>query len=226
MEKATKLCRVQRLSIAADQSNKIKIEQHERRLVELVASAPSMSCGKAANESEFRVPFSCIDYLSVSTRRVRQRKTRDIKFRVVDTLLVETGPKVVGVFAKDLTFAYVSKATCSQPPHEDRLNTLTSAIIAVEVVGLVTADVLPLVTAGLLAALVMVAKGCLAFSSAARTVKLYLITTITTNSKISKGLRIIGAAPTLVQFIMKGLETSVVWDCSSILIYLWLCFRW
>lgn len=206
VETVTELYHIHGLKLAAGQSHKMKIERHERRLVELVISASSMLCGKTAKESRFRTQFQAAIIAVHRQGEHIKEKIGDIKFRAGDTLLVETGPEFVRIFGKDSTFALVSEVTGSQPPREDRLHMFFSAAIVITMVGLATAEVLPLLTASALASFLMIATGCLTFSAAARAVDLQVIITIAASFGISNGMEETGAAAALAQFIMNIFE--------------------
>lgn len=206
VETVTELYHIRGLNLAAGQSHKMKIERHERRLVELVISASSMLCGKTAKESKFRSQFQAAIIAVHRQGEHIKEKIGDIKFRAGDTLLVETGPEFIRNFGKDSTFALVSEVIGSQPPREDRLHMLISAVIAIAMVAVATAEVLPLLTASALASFMMIATGCLSFSAAARAVDLQVIITIAASFGISNGMQETGAAEAIAQFIMNMFE--------------------
>lgn len=206
VETVTELYHIPGLVPATGQSQKMKIERHHRRLVELVISSSSMLVGKTAKESKFRSRFSAaIIAVHRQGEHVKER-IADITLRPGDTLLVETGSEFTLRYGKDSNFALVSEVSGSQPPREDKLHMAISALIAVTMIALATAKVLPLLSAAAGASFLMIATGCLSMRNAARSVDLEVIITIAASFGISKGMEKSGAAEQLANFIVNIFE--------------------
>ncbi|CDF36137.1 unnamed protein product [Chondrus crispus] len=206
VETVTELYHIPGLVPATGQSQKMKIERHHRRLVELVISSSSMLVGKTAKESKFRSRFSAaIIAVHRQGEHVKER-IADITLRPGDTLLVETGSEFTLRYGKDSNFALVSEVSGSQPPREDKLHMAISALIAVTMIALATAEVLPLLSAAAGASFLMIATGCLSMRNAARSVDLEVIITIAASFGISKGMEKTGAAEQLANFIVNIFE--------------------
>lgn len=206
VETVTELYHIPGLVPATGQSQKMKIERHHRRLVELVISSSSMLVGKTAKESKFRSRFSAaIIAVHRQGEHVKER-IADIKLRAGDTLLVETGSEFALRFGKDSNFALVSEVSGSQPPREDRLHMVIAAAIATAMVALATAKVLPLMTAAAAASFLMIATGCLTLTNAAQAVNLQVVITIAASFGLSNGMEGSGAAEQLAKFIVNVFE--------------------
>lgn len=206
VETVTELYHIPGLVPATGQSQKMKIERHHRRLVELVISASSVLGGKTAKESKFRSRFSAAIIAVHRQGEHVKVKIADIKLRAGDTLLVETGTDFIVRFGKDSNFALVSEVSGSQPPREDRLHMFIAAAIAITMVALATAKIYPLLSAAAVASFVMIATGCLTFSNAGQAVDLQVIITIAASFGISNGMRESGAAQQLANFIVDIFE--------------------
>lgn len=206
VETVTELYHIPGLVPAAGQSQKMKIERHHRRLVELVISASSMLVGKTAKESRFRSRFSAAIIAVHRQGEHVKEKIADIKLRAGDTLLVETGAEFALRFGKDSNFALVSEVSGSQPPREDRLHMGIAAVIVCVMVGLATAKVLPLMSGAAAASFLLIATGCLSLPNAGRAVDLQVIITIAASFGISKGMEKSGAAKQLANFIVDIFE--------------------
>lgn len=206
VETVTELYHIPGLVPATGQSQKMKIERHHRRLVELVIAAASVLVGKTAKESKFRSRFSAAIIAVHRQGEHVKEKIADIKLRAGDTLLVETGSEFILRFGKDSNFALVSEVSGSQPPREDRLHMIISAVIAVTMVSLATAKVLPLMSAAAAASFLMIATGCLTMANAAQAVDLAVVITIAASFGISKGMEESGAAGQLAKFIVNVFE--------------------
>lgn len=202
VETVTELYHIPGLVPATGQSQKMKIERHHRRLVELVISSSSMLVGKTAKESRFRSRFSAAIIAVHRQGEHVKEKIADITLRPGDTLLVETGSEFILRYGKDSNFALVSEVSGSQPPREDRLHMLISAVVAIAMISLATAQVLPLLTASAAASFLLIATGCVSVRNAARAVDLEVIITIAASFGISKGMEESGAAGQLANFIV------------------------
>lgn len=202
VETVTELYHIPGLVPAAGQSQKMKIERHHRRLVELVIASSSMLVGKTAKESKFRSRFSAAIIAVHRQGEHVKEKIADIKLRAGDTLLVETGSDFTLRFGKDSNFALVSEVSGSQPPREDKLHMIIAAGIAVAMVTLATVRVLPLLTAAAAASFLMIVTGCMTLSNGAQAVDLPVVITIAASFGISKGMEKTGAAAQLANFIV------------------------
>lgn len=202
VETVTELYHIPGLVPAAGQSQKMKIERHHRRLVELVISSSSMLVGKTAKESKFRSRFSAAIIAVHRQGEHVKEKIADIKLRAGDTLLVEAGSDFTLRYGKDSNFALVSEVSGSQPPREDKLHMAISACIAIAMIALATADVLPLMSAAAAASFLLIATGCLSIRNAARAVDLEVVITIAASFGISRGMEDTGAAGALATFIV------------------------
>lgn len=206
VETVTELYHIPGLVPAAGQSQKMKIERHHRRLVELVISSSSMLVGKTAKESQFRSRFSAaIIAVHRQGEHVKER-IADIKLRAGDTLLAETGAEFTVRFGKDSNFALVSEVSGSQPPREDRLHMVIAAIIVIAMIAVATANVLPILSASAIASFLLIATGCLSLTNAAQAVNLQVIITIAASFGISEGMAASQAAKRLADFIVKVFE--------------------
>ncbi|CAN8072515.1 unnamed protein product [Agarophyton chilense] len=202
VETVTELYHIPGLVPATGQSQKMKIERHHRRLVELVIASSSMLVGKTAKESEFRSRFQAAIIAVHRQGEHVKEKIADIKLRAGDTLLVETGSEFTLRYGKDSNFALVSEVSGSQPPREDRLHMLIAGSIAVTMVALATAGVIPLMSAAAGASFLLIATGCLSLANAGRAVDLPIIITIAASFGISNGMEDTGAAAQLASFIV------------------------
>lgn len=202
VETVTELYHIPGLVPATGQSQKMKIERHHRRLVELVIASSSMLVGKTAKESKFRSRFSAAIIAVHRQGEHVKEKIADIKLRAGDTLLVETGSEFTLRFGKDSNFALVSEVSGSQPPREDRLHMLIAAATAITMVALATAEVVHLMSAAAGASFLLIATGCLSLSNAGRAVDMSVILTIAASFGISNGMEDTGAAEQLANFIV------------------------
>lgn len=202
VETVTELYHIPGLVPATGQSQKIRVERHHRRLIELVISSSSVLVGKTAKESEFRSRFSAaIIAVHRHGEHVKER-IADIMLRPGDTLLVEAGADFTTHYGKDSNFALVSEVSGSQPPREDKLHMLIAAVLTITMIALASTKVLPLLAGASAVSLIMIATGCLTVENAVRAVNLGVIITIAASFGISKGMEGTGAAGQLANFIV------------------------
>lgn len=206
VETVTELYHIRGLVPAAGQSQKMKIERHHRRLVELVIASSSMLVGKTAKESKFRSRFQAAIIAVHRQGEHVKEKIADIKLRAGDTLLAETGTEFMVRFAKDSNFALVSEVSGSQPPREDKLHMAIALVIVIAMVAVATAGLLPLLSAAAVAAFLMIGTGCLSLTNAAQSVNIPVILIIAASFGISNGMSESGAAKALAIFIVDLFE--------------------
>lgn len=206
VETVTELYHIRGLVPAAGQSQKMKIERHHRRLVELVIASSSMLVGKTAKESKFRSRFQAAIIAVHRQGEHVKEKIADIKLRAGDTLLVETGTEFMVRFGRDSNFALVSEVSGSQPPREDRLHMAISAVIVIVMVAVATADLLPLMSAAAIASFLMIATGCLSLTNAGQAVDIPVILTIAASFGISEGMQKTGAASKLANVVVDAFK--------------------
>lgn len=202
VETVTELYHIPGLVPAAGQSQKMKIERHHRRLVELVIASSSMLVGKTAKESQFRSRFSAAIIAVHRQGEHVKEKIADIQLRAGDTLLVETGSEFAVRFGKDSNFALVSEVSGSQPPREDKLHMLIAAVVAIIMITLATTQTLSLLTGAATASFILIATRCMTLSNAASAVNLPIVITIAASFGISQGMENTGAAGQLANFIV------------------------
>lgn len=202
VETVTELYHIPGLVPATGQSQKMKIERHHRRLVELVIASSSMLVGKTAKESKFRSRFSAAIIAVHRQGEHVKEKIADIKLRAGDTLLVETGSEFTLRFGKDSNFALVSEVSGSQPAREDRLHMAIAVLIAAGMIGVASAGIRELMTAAAVASFLLIATRCMTIANASQAVDVGVIVTIAASFGISAGMEKSGAAKALAQVIV------------------------
>ncbi|CAN8072513.1 unnamed protein product [Agarophyton chilense] len=206
VETVRELYHIQGLVPATGQSQKMKIERHRRRLVELVIGATSALVGTTAKESQFRSRFSAA-IIAVHRQGIHiKQRIADIRLRAGDTLLVEAGTEFAETFGKDSNFALVSEVTHSQPPREDLAHMMISAATAVCMVALAASGTVPLLTAASAAAFVMIVSGCMSVNNAGQAVDMAVVVTIAASFGLSNGLEDSGAAERMANAMVQAFE--------------------
>lgn len=206
IESVVDLRKIRGLVPATDQVRKLAQPTPERRMIEAVIAPQSPLVGRSVRETRFRTHYDAA-IIAVHRRGERVRsKVGDIVLAAGDTLLLEAHPSFLARHRSDSDFALVSEVEGSAPPKHDKAWIATLVLIAM--VALNTAGVLPLVTAALLAAGVMLITRCLTAHAARSALDLGVLVTIAAAFGISAGLETTGAASELAQG-MVGLSVAL-----------------
>ncbi len=176
VESVADLRRIPGLVSAEKQVHRLDEVRPERSLVEAVISATSPISGRTIRDSRFRTSFGAA---VIAVRREGRRlhaKLGDVVLQPGDTLLLEAPPGFAGSFGNDDAFLLVREVKGSRAPRRNK-GPFAGAILTGMVV-LAASGWLPLVTAAILAAAMMVVTGCLTGREARRAVDLRVVVTI------------------------------------------------
>jgi di/tricarboxylate transporter len=161
-------------------------------LCEAVVSEDSPLIGSTIRDANFRTRYGAA---VVAVHRGGKRlsgKIGDIILRVGDTLLLEAAPGFARAYRNSADFYLVSEVPDSAPPRYNK--TLPALLILVALVGTVTAGILPMITASLLAASAVVVLGCLSVGEVRSVVDMSVLILIAAAFGVGKALEKTGAA--------------------------------
>lgn len=206
VETITELYHIRGFSPAISESDMLKLDRNDRRLVEVVVSKTSSMVGKRVSELAFGSRFSAAVIGLCGQGEFLNEDTGNAKICSSDRLLLETGKDFVSRFGKNENFDYVEEVAASQPPREDVFHMVIAGVIIVGMIVMATVGVLPLVTAAMLAAFLMVASGCVSVAQAGRSINWPVMITIAAGFGISNALKVTGAAAALGKFILRVCE--------------------
>jgi len=184
-----------------DQVRKLNEPRPNRRLIEAVVSAQSGLIGQTVRAGRFRTNY---DAAIIAVHRQGERipsKIGDIEIQAGDALLLEAHPSFVGRYRNDPTFALVSEVANSSPPRHER-----AGIALVLMLGLVVAsslELVPLLTASLVTAGLMLLTRCLNGSEARKSVELNVLLAIAASLGIGEALESSGLADHVGQFVAR-----------------------
>ncbi len=168
--------------------------------VEAVVAARSPLAGRSVKESRFRTEyFAAIVAVHRQGERVT-RKVGDIVLRAGDVLLLEAPPRFMRNHQHDPAFALVAEVEGSTAPRHDKAWIAISIVIAMVVVN--TLELLPLITASLLAAGLMLATRCLNGAQARRSLELRVLIAVAAAFGVGVGLDESGAAAVLAERVV------------------------
>ncbi len=189
------LQRVPGLLPAPDQLFKLDGPRSRRTLVEAVVSDSCPIVGRTIREGRFRSHYDAVVIAVARNNERVHRKIGDIVLRAGDTLLLETRPDFVARQRNARDFYLISNVEDSQPPRFDRAP--VAAAILVAMVVTVALGWLPLVTASLTAAALMVLSRALPGPSARRAIDWSVLIVIGASLGIGQAMTGSGLAGTV-----------------------------
>lgn len=206
VESVRDLQKIRGLVPATDQVFKLSAPRPDRRLVEAVVSDSCPLVGKSIREGRFRTRYNGVVIAVFRNGEQMIQKIGDIVLKAGDTLLIESHPHFLRMHRDNRDFFLVSAVADSRPIRHDRAS-LALGILSI-MVALVTTGVMELLNAALLAAAVMVATGCCSPAEARNSLNLRVLIAIGSALAIGKNLDTTGAAATVGQALVEGLQTG------------------
>jgi len=201
VESVVDLQKIRGLTPATNQVFKLDQPRERRAMIEAVVSNSCPLIGKTVRESEFRSVYDAVIIALARNGELVRKKIGDIELRSGDTLLLEARPS----FAKDQRnsrdFFLVSRLEEGAIPRHRK------AWIAVAIlVGMVTAatlNLLPMLTAAVLAAGLMIGTRCVDWVVARRAVDLQVVLVIAATFGLGTALEVTGAAKTIAEGLVR-----------------------
>lgn len=194
------LQRIRGLSPAEPQVDKVAEKRPNRQLVEAVVASRSGLVGMNIRDARFRTKYNAaIIAVHRQGERIRS-KVGDIVLTPGDTLLMAAPPGFGELFRNDSTFALVSEIKDSTPPKHERAWVATTLLLAMVAVS--ASGTLPLVSAGLITAGLMVVTRCVSAEQARRSVDLRVLLTIAAAFGVGNALDTTGAADVLAGHVV------------------------
>ncbi|MCD8534811.1 MAG: SLC13 family permease [Verrucomicrobia bacterium] len=176
-------------------------QQRRRRLCEAVISQTSPLIGKTIREADFRTTYGAAVVAVHRGRKRVEKKIGDVMLRPGDTLLLQVSTHFFRTYRHDSAFYLVSDVEDWQPVRRDR-SWIAGSIFLI-LMALMTSGVVPIVIASCLAAVLMVATGCISTSGARRSVEWQVIITIGAAFGIGTALQKSGAATSMASFVFE-----------------------
>ena len=189
---------------AAEPSNVVAPKQ--RRLVEAVISESCPLIGKTIREADFRAVYGAA---VVAVHRAGKRvemKIGDIALRSGDTLLMQTGPHFTRAYRHDPAFYLVSDVEDWRPIRRDRAR--ISLLIFVALLVAMTTGFIPILLSCALAAVLMIASGCLSAGEARRSIEWQVLITIAASFGVGAALKNSGLATVMASSLV---DSTAIW---------------
>ncbi|MFI8413672.1 SLC13 family permease [Paeniglutamicibacter gangotriensis] len=219
-ECASELRGVRGLNPNGGNVDKLQIRHSQRRLVEAIIGPDFGGLGKSVKECKFRSNYQAV-ILSISrSGEMIREKIGDVKLRVGDTLLLETGTDFVRRYRFRRDFMLVSNITEKAPANFRKAPWAIGILIAMVLLN--AFGVLEVIEAAMLAATAMIVTGCLSPGNIRRQIDTQVIIVIAASFALGAAMVKTGAA----QYIaMKMMEIGVgPWGALALVFLLTLCF--
>jgi di/tricarboxylate transporter len=167
-------------------------QQRERRLCEAVISVNSRLIGKTIREADIRAAYGAA-VLAVHRGGARvAKKVGDIRLRPGDTLLMQVPREFLRVYRNDPAFYLVSGVPEWRPIRSDRSR--IAFLIFITLIVLMTSGIVDLVVAAVLAAVAMLAFGCISAGEGRRSIDWQVLITIAAALGVGKAVENSGVA--------------------------------
>ena len=192
VEGVTELTQIRGLISAVDDADSLGLNVSERRLIEAVVSDRCPLIGSSIREGLFRTTYSAaIVAIGRGDRRI-PGKIGDVKLLAGDTLLLDTDDDFLKRQRNSSHFHLVSGVDNSEPIRHER--SPLAMIVLVSMVLLVATGAMNLLSAGLIAACLMVMLGCCSLGQARDSVDWSLLVVIAAALGIGKAVQMSGLA--------------------------------
>lgn len=198
IDSVVELQKVRGLRPATDQVFKLNDPRSERQLVEAVVSSTCPLVGRTIREGNFRSTYGAV-VIAVARDGERLRmKIGDITLAPGDTLLLEAGPAFLQRQRTSRHFYLVSEVAGAAPPRHDQA-WIACTILAGTVLA-VGMELLPMVTAAMVAAGLMVATRCLSTSEARRSIEWEALLLIAASFGLAAAMQKTGLANAIAEW--------------------------
>lgn len=195
VEGVTELTQIRGLISAVDDADSLGLNVSQRRLIEAVVSDRCPLIGSSIREGLFRTTYNAaIVALARGARRI-PGKIGDVKLLAGDTLLLDTDDDFLKRQRNSSHFHLVSGVDNSEPIRHDR--SPVAMFILLAMVVSVASGVMSLLSAGLIAACLMVAMGCCSLGQARDSVDWSLLVVIAAALGIGQAVQMSGLALTV-----------------------------
>jgi len=200
LDSVVDLRKIRGLVPATDQVDKVQSDAAERTLAEAVVSHRSPLVGMTVRETRFRTRYNAAIIAVHRNGEQVQAKVGDIELKPGDTLLLETHSGFVGGYRNSDDFYLVSDVAGSTPVRHEKAWIATTIFLALVVTLAFTST--PPVAAGIAAAVLMTATGCVTAALARASVNLQVVVVIASALGLGRALEQTGAAQVLADGVI------------------------
>ncbi|MCC7086438.1 MAG: SLC13 family permease [Pirellulales bacterium] len=213
VESVVDLRKVRGLAPATDQVFKLNSPGSQRCLIEAVVSNSCPINGKTIREGQFRKVYDAAVIAVARNGERLHQKIGDIVLRPGDTLLLEGHPSFADRHRNSRDFFLVSRLENSQPPQHEKA--LIALLVLAGLVAVVATELLPVLSAALIAATLMLIFRCTSITEARRSIDWEVLLAIAASFAIGKALEKTGAAD-VIGGSMIGLAQGQAWPTLAV----------
>jgi di/tricarboxylate transporter len=199
-ELAAELRKIRGLKPADHDVSKLEVDNHQRCIVEVVLGPEFPGLGKSVKESKFRTRFNAV-ILSLSREGKRQPgKLGELKFKVGDTLLLETSLDFVDQYRFRKDFLLVSPLNNSSLPDHSKAPWALGILllmIASTAIGLTS-----ILESAFLAAGALLLLRCVTATKARRQIDLQVLVVIAASLGVGLAMKDTGAAAGIAHTVL------------------------
>jgi len=208
------LQKIRGLRPATDQVFKLDDPRSERILVEAVVSNSCPLVGRTIRQGRFRSTYDAV-VIAVARNGERLRmKMGDVSLEPGDTVLVEASPQFVERQRSSRDFYLVSEVHGSTTPRHDHswvALTILTGMVAAAALGLV-----PMITAAMAAAGMVVATRCLTSSEARRAIEWESLLLIAASFGIARAMDTTGLAEAIATSTVAAAGNDPRWVLAAV----------
>ena len=197
IDSVVELQKIRGLRPATDQVFKLDDPRSERRLVEAVVSNTCPLVGRTIREGRFRSTYGAVVIAVARNGERLQMKIGDIILEPGDTLLLEAGPAFLDRQRSSRHFYLVSEISDAAAPRHDRA-WIACTILAAMVLA-AALELVPMVTAALVAACGVVATRCISSTEARRSIEWESLLLIAASFGLARAMEKTGLAEAIAR---------------------------
>ncbi len=221
IESVVDLRKMRGLTPATDQMFKLDAPRTQRSLIEAVVSDRCPLIGKSIREGRFRSHYNAaVIAIARSGQRINA-KIGDVVLQAGDTLLLEAHASFAEEQRNSSDFFLVSRIENSTPPRHERVWVALSILVAM--VGLVTLELLDMLTAAMIAGGLMIFTRCCTGPEARRSVDWSVLIVIGAALGVGQALETSGAAQVIAGNLI-GFAGGNPWILLAVVYFITMIF--
>ncbi|QDT38789.1 SLC13 family permease [Stratiformator vulcanicus] len=206
---------------ATDQTFKLNAPTDKRVMVEAVVSNTCPFLRMSIREARFRSHYNAVVIAVARNGQRLRQKIGDIELLPGDTLLLEAPPGFLTSRRNSRDFFLVSEVEDSTPPRHDKA--WLARLVMVAMVAVVTAGLLPMMTAALLAGGLLVVFRCCRIADARRSIDWSVLITMAAGLGLGAALDKTGGARVIAEVLIRAAGDNP-WVVLAIVYFLTMIF--
>lgn len=203
VESVIELQNIRGLKPATNQIFRLDAPRAQRSLVEAVVSDTSPLVGQTIRDARFRTLYNAVVIAVARNGERLPGKIGDIEVRVGDTLLLEASTGFMEQNRNSRDFFLISQVDGYTPIRHEQFWVALAILVAMVIAAAL--NILPIVTASLLAAIAMILTRCCTTLSARRSIDWKVLIAIGASIGLGAAMESTGAAKNIVEGLLGGI---------------------